>query len=177
MRLVMLFFVLFAVSAPWAAAQTLCGPPPGANGGLLDAGRGQPKLDTRIAGTIRAHAPSDAGATLEVGLFGDGCRTATSATAVEPDETPILGASRLESIAPNPFNPRAEIRFELARRGAIRLEIFDAAGRRVRTLADAVLDAGAHRRVLDGAGLASGVYRVRLRTDQGATSRSVVLLK
>lgn len=75
--------------------------------------------------------------------------------------------SHLLPNVPNPFNPRTEIRFEMRQAGVARIEIFDAAGRRVRTLLDERREAGPQAATWDGRddagrGLASGSYTVRL---------------
>ena len=96
---------------------------------------------------------------------------------------PSATRSRLLPAAPNPFNPRTMLRFELARAGAVRLAIHDASGRRVRSFAQSWLAAGPHEipwdgRDDDGRAVASGVYRLRLSTADGdARDRSVVLLR
>jgi hypothetical protein len=94
---------------------------------------------------------------------------------------PPIGA-RLHPNVPNPFNPRTEIRFELALSARVTLSIFDGAGRCVRRLLDRVETAGAHVLSWDGrddAGraLASGVYVCRLSTAGGELSRKLILLK
>ncbi len=66
------------------------------------------------------------------------------------DGTQGVPATRITGNAPNPFNPRTEIRWESAAAGPVRLEIFDVAGRRVRTLAHGVQSAGRHQAVWDG---------------------------
>jgi hypothetical protein len=68
---------------------------------------------------------------------------------------------------PNPFNPRTDISFELSRAQAIVVEIFDASGRRLRTLASGHFAAGRHRIAFDGLdgrgrALSSGVYFARV---------------
>jgi len=75
----------------------------------------------------------------------------------------------LSTPSPNPFRGHAAFRFGLARAGEVRLEIFDLAGRRVRSLASGVLPAGEVTREWDGRddrghGVRSGVYFVRLTT-------------
>lgn len=87
-----------------------------------------------------------------------------------PDEPADLPPHRLRlTVTPNPFNPQTTLRFELARSGHAVLEIFDLAGRRVRTLVSGELAAGGHALRWDGnddggRALASGSYLGRLRT-------------
>jgi hypothetical protein len=66
-------------------------------------------------------------------------------------------------VHPNPFNPRTAIRFDLPNAGPVRLSVYDAAGRHIRTLVDGDLPAGAHEATWDGRdssgrGVASGSY-------------------
>ncbi len=80
-----------------------------------------------------------------------------------------------ERIAPNPFNPSTKIEFNVPRKGKVELAIFNAQGRRVRTLVGGELDAGSHARVWDGtddlgAGVGSGVYYARLRFELESVS-------
>ena len=86
---------------------------------------------------------------------------ATSAVPAAPVAAKLLGA------APNPFNPRTEVRFRLAADGPARLDVHDAAGRLVAVLADGAFAAGDHAAAWDGrdrAGraAASGTYFARL---------------
>jgi hypothetical protein len=83
---------------------------------------------------------------------------------------------------PNPFNPSTTIRYALSRRQHVRIEVFDIAGARVKTLVDEERPAGAQRTVWNGrnaAGepVASGVYLVRMQTHEAAFVRKAVLLK
>ncbi|MCK9997142.1 MAG: choice-of-anchor D domain-containing protein, partial [Candidatus Krumholzibacteria bacterium] len=58
--------------------------------------------------------------------------------------------TRILPNAPNPFNPRTEIRFELAKAGQARLTIYDVTGRRVKTMHDGHLGSGPHSLVWQG---------------------------
>ncbi len=83
---------------------------------------------------------------------------------------------------PNPFNPRTTIDFALPHDAAVRLEVFDLKGRRVRSLLSERLPAGWHRVEWDGRDdrgrtLASGQYFYRLRTPVGTITRKMSLLK
>lgn len=94
-----------------------------------------------------------------------------------------LPRTRLHGAAPNPFNPRTTIAFDLERPGRARLVVYDLAGRQVRVLADETLGAGRHEFIWDGVDqqgrrVASGVYLYALRPDGGDTLvRKMTLVK
>lgn len=80
----------------------------------------------------------------------------------EPAES-LSWTTALEAAAPNPFRDRAVLRFRLAEAGAVRLNVYDAAGRRIRAIQEGPLPAGEHRYVWDGRDahgrqVAAGVY-------------------
>jgi hypothetical protein len=90
--------------------------------------------------------------------------------------------TRLLPIFPNPMSATATIRFELAAPGPARLEIFDAAGRRVRGLVGVSLPAGRHERAWAGEDdggrvLAPGVYVLRFTAGGGVQQRRVVRIR
>jgi hypothetical protein len=83
---------------------------------------------------------------------------------------------------PNPFNPATDIPFSLAESGPVSLDIYDAAGRRVRHLLDGVQTAGTHTARWDGRDdrgrpAASGVYFCRLRAGKVSDTMRMVLLE
>jgi flagellar hook assembly protein FlgD len=84
---------------------------------------------------------------------------------------------------PNPFNPRTTIAFDLPRRQAVSLRIYDVGGRLVRTLlAGEVLDPGRHEvtwmgRDDNGRPMGSGTYFSRLEAEGFHATRRMVLLK
>lgn len=87
------------------------------------------------------------------------------------DPMPVASA-RLAPSYPNPFGARATIPFHLPRASRVRLVVFDAAGRHVRTLERGDIAAGRQERVWDGRDergrpVASGTYRVRLELPGG----------
>jgi hypothetical protein len=100
-------------------------------------------------------------------------------TAAPPPPAP---AARLLPAAPNPFNPRCELRFVLAAAGPARLEVLDLAGRRLALLADGWLEAGEQIAVWDGRDaegreLASGVYLACLEVAGFRASTKLVLIR
>ena len=78
---------------------------------------------------------------------------------------------------PNPFNPVTTITFAVPEPAQVTLKLYDVAGREVRTLTDGECDAGYHRVVLDGDGLASGVYFCRMVSGVFEESKKLILLK
>lgn len=87
------------------------------------------------------------------------------------------------TIAPNPLNPDAVLRFDLPRTEAVRIDIFDPAGRKVRTVLDqSSMEAGTHDVQIDGRDanggvLPSGVYFYRIETAAGRQSGRFAILK
>jgi len=108
---------------------------------------------------------------------------AGSVTAAPQDPPTVRGAGgRLRPAAPNPFNPRTVLAFELRRAGPVQLVIRDLAGRHVRTLVDGRRAEGLHRVAWDGrdgAGrtVASGTYLVSLQGRGFMEARRVTLIK
>ena len=80
----------------------------------------------------------------------------------------------IDSAWPNPFADRVTIEWSAPRGSSTRVEAFDLQGRRVAILRDAVLPAGVHRVSWDASGLSAGTYVIRITTDAGIETRSVV---
>jgi hypothetical protein len=95
----------------------------------------------------------------------------------------VLGlTAALEQNHPNPFNPTTTIHYTLPAREHARLTVFDADGRRVRSLVDEVQGAGRHEATWDGrnqngTAVGSGVYFYRLTAGKFSASKKMVLLK
>jgi hypothetical protein len=101
-------------------------------------------------------------------------------TTVSAREVPV--ALQLRGNAPNPFNPRTEIRFELAVPAEVRVTVLAPDGRRVATLADGARGAGLQRVVWDGRNhvgrmVGSGTYLYVVEADGVRESGTMTLLK
>jgi len=91
-------------------------------------------------------------------------------------------ATSLSQNFPNPFNPMTRIDFALAASAAVRLRVYDAAGRLVRSLIDEDMPAGRYGETWDGRDtkgsiVASGVYFYRLDAGAFTETRKMVLLR
>lgn len=83
---------------------------------------------------------------------------------------------------PNPFTRSTAIGYSLERADEVRVDVFDAAGRRVRTLWSGSRVAGPHRvtwdgRAADGGPVAAGVYFVRVATSGTATNAKILRVR
>jgi hypothetical protein len=151
------------------------GPSPGVAGNIsLD-----PQFCDRLAGDLRLAAsspclPGGNTCAVQMGARAEGCPGIP--VAVEVPRRSRLGFSR-----PNPFNPRTSIPYEVGFPGQVELSVFDARGRRVRTLVNRNQSAGEYVSVWDGnddrgRSLGAGSYLIRLKTKDGVETSKVLLL-
>lgn len=91
------------------------------------------------------------------------------------------GLTLLEPVSPNPALSRASLSFSLGAPGSVRVDVFDVAGRHVRTLRDGTYRGGDHGIEWDllddnGGRVAAGVYLWRIASGGNRlTERAVVL--
>ncbi|MGB5530830.1 MAG: T9SS type A sorting domain-containing protein, partial [Ignavibacteriaceae bacterium] len=78
---------------------------------------------------------------------------------------------------PNPFNPSTKIRFSIPERSNVKLFLHDMLGREVAVLFNEEMNPGSKELELDGSGLASGVYLVRMVTNKYQKTIKISLLK
>ncbi len=86
------------------------------------------------------------------------------------------------TIGPNPFNPRADIRFGLPAASLVRLDIFDLRGRRINRLIDGYFESGHYDTPWlgkDGTGrsVASGVYFIKMSVDSEVFTRRLTVVR
>ncbi|MCK4511028.1 T9SS type A sorting domain-containing protein [bacterium] len=83
---------------------------------------------------------------------------------------------------PNPLNPKTTIRYSLPSPSVVSLSVYDVSGRLVTVLEEGERSAGDHEitwlgRDSSGDDIATGVYFVKLMTEDGGATARVVLLK
>jgi hypothetical protein len=131
-------------------------------------------LSLRLHFTNSAHA-------IEIGAVGISTLPGTTAVEepipVSPEVSSLLGQNR-----PNPFNPSTVIEYELKHEGNVRIRVFNAPGRLVRTLIEGNAEPGRYRTEWDGrddAGRAmpSGAYYYQLSTGELEESKPMILLR
>lgn len=120
-----------------------------------------------------------------MGALGIGCDTQSGTDGVEGlpsngNSLPLV--TRLRGNFPNPFNPRTTISFDVSQAGPVALEIYDLAGRRVRSLQSGTLAVGRYDRIWNGRNdggrmCAAGVYFTRLKTETVIDTQRLTLVK
>jgi len=129
---------------------------------------------------VRFRFASDGYVTFE-GWYVDDIQLTFAATAfVAGDPRPVEFG--LDQNRPNPFNPVTTISYSLPSAADVKIEIYNAAGKLVRTLVDVRQEAGEKSALWDGTNdvgqkVASGVYMYRLIADGRVSDKRMVLLK
>jgi hypothetical protein len=113
-------------------------------------------------------------------LFGEPALTMVNLTGIQ-DELAGAGRCRPRNLTARPavFARFSNIEFELGHRSDVRLDVYDAGGRRVRTLAEGTLPPGRHSvrwdsRTGQGDEVPDGIYVVTLKTEAGYDTRKVI---
>ena len=109
------------------------------------------------------------------------CYTPT-AVATDPAGGAAPVVTRLFQNAPNPFNPRTSIKFAVARKGPVEIQVFSVSGRLVRSLVRKTYEPGEYVVQWDGTDdegrpLASGAYFYRFQADGESDSKKLILLR
>ncbi len=121
--------------------------------------------------TIHDKPSRDAVMTKVLGYFGIATSVPQPASANIPTEY------HLAQNFPNPFNPSTVFQFSVPRSGTVSLSVFDVLGKEVARIYDGVIHAGTYSLPWNAAGLASGVYFYRLRTEDFSDTKKLILTK
>ena len=78
---------------------------------------------------------------------------------------------------PNPFSSSCTVCYQLDEASQVNLSVFDLSGRLVETLVDEFVPAGMYSEYLDGSGLCSGMYLIRLVAGEHAASRRCIIVR
>lgn len=95
---------------------------------------------------------------------------------------PRVTVTELSPVIPNPTHGTAGVAYALAKRGAVKLAVYDVDGRLVRTLAQGTFEAGRYQLTWDGtdargAAVKSGMFYVRLESAGASQTRVVSVIR
>jgi hypothetical protein len=102
---------------------------------------------------------------------------------IQPINTNVPAAFNLYQNFPNPFNPATSIKFDIAKKGNVKLVVFDLLGRELSTLINESLNPGTYQVSFDarlhgqGSGLSSGIYFCRLQSEDYVYTMKMNLIK
>jgi len=97
--------------------------------------------------------------------------------ATEPENELQNSAGTDFGCYPNPFNAHATIRFTLLHESKVKMDIYNIKGSCISTLIDNYLTPGFHSATFDGNNLPSGIYFIRLITEERELYKKIILLK
>lgn len=98
-------------------------------------------------------------------------------TGVETESGSIPSEFGLNQNYPNPFNPSTNIEYAIAKRGHVKLTVFDINGRELETLIDMEQAPGQYTLHMDAGSYSNGVYFYRLDTADFSDTKKFVLTK
>ena len=78
---------------------------------------------------------------------------------------------------PNPFNPTTTISYSVKTTGNVELKIYDLLGREVISLVNGIKNPGQYQVNFNAQDLSSGIYIYTLKSNDGITSKKMVLMK
>lgn len=100
----------------------------------------------------------------------------SNAGSVNVERDAVVGGAPVR-VWPNPARGAATVAFSLDRAQHVRVTVYDLTGRAVATLLDGLEPAGERFAAIDGGALPSGTYLVRVASESGTATRTLVLTR
>ena len=91
------------------------------------------------------------------------------------DDAPAAYA--IEQNSPNPFNPSTTINFTIPDAAHVSIDVYNAAGQKIDTVADNYMSTGSHSVSWDASGFSAGVYFYTVRSGDFSRTMKMTLLK
>ena len=146
-----------------------------------------PQLWSALNGTISTDGFYTASAVegLDVVTVTDGLGVVTAeasvdvslAVSVDDQDGTVPTEFRLYQSFPNPFNPSAQIPFDVKNAVSVKLKIYDIIGREVRTLVDRRMEPGRYHAFFEAGKLPSGIYFYHIEMGRFREVKKMILLK
>jgi M6 family metalloprotease-like protein len=78
---------------------------------------------------------------------------------------------------PNPFNPSTKVVFDLPEKSYVSIKLYSITGEEVLTIVNEPVDAGRYSFLIDGNGLSSGVYLLRMISNNFVSTKKIIMMK
>lgn len=102
---------------------------------------------------------------------GNGTITSVNTVSVQPVDYALY------QNFPNPFNPITNIKFEIAKKGLVKVIVYDALGREVNILVNETLNPGTYTSGFNAESLSSGLYYYKIITSDFTDVKKMLLIK
>lgn len=112
-----------------------------------------------------------------VGLDGVKVVSTSGTTDIDYETKTIPTEFNLSQNYPNPFNPSTAINYQIPQEGLVKLIIYDALGREVKTLVNEFKTKGVYEEIFNANNFASGIYIYQLKVNEFVQTRKMMLLK
>jgi len=96
---------------------------------------------------------------------------------IDEDKETVINSFNLSQNYPNPFNPTTTIKYSLPIKSHIFINIYNALGEKVKSLYQGTQKGGEYTVTFDGSALPSGIYFVRLHSENYTKSIKALLIK
>jgi len=96
---------------------------------------------------------------------------------IEPISNNTPSSFMLYQNYPNPFNPETNIEFDVTKKAAVNIAIYDIQGKQIENFNYGILNAGSYRVNWNAGSMASGVYFYKLVAGEYTETRKMILLK
>jgi hypothetical protein len=81
------------------------------------------------------------------------------------------------TLAPNPATDAAKLTFTLNAASTVQVQVYDAVGRLVNTVANEKMTVGQHQFDINTAAFASGIYNIKIVTEKGSMTQRLSVVK
>jgi hypothetical protein len=105
------------------------------------------------------------------------CPVTIDPVGINPVNNNIPAAFELKQNFPNPFNPNTYISFLVPENGDVKIEVFDASGRKTTELLNEYKNAGSYRIEFNASGISSGVYFYKMTSGSFVSTKKMILIK
>jgi len=133
-------------------------------------------LDNMQAGGAHYDADWDASADTNTYFLGHDSIMGLISSSVSVEAAAPAGFAVAQN-SPNPFNPTTTISFTLATAGDVSVDVFNVAGQKVDTVANAFMNAGSQSIVWDASDFSAGVYFYTVKSGAHSQTMKMTLIK
>jgi len=96
---------------------------------------------------------------------------------VKNSENKIKYEYELKQNYPNPFNPTTNISFSIKNPGNVKIILYDASGREIKTILNNYMQVGTYTITFDASSLSSGSYFYQIITNDFTQTRKMQVIK